>query len=235
MITIVIFVGSGTFFQQKVYVETYFNESVQGLSEGSPVKYLGIDIGYVKEITQIDNVYKINRTKDGQTKERYVYVLMVLNNKFFRGIPNSKTAQTIAKDVASGLRFQITLQNVTGTAYIELKFVEPQRRTSLPIMWQPKHYYIPSTQSTLSYLKSKAVEALAEISQINFKGMVHSMNQLTIKIDNLFKNSNQQLIETVDNIHTISENLSSFTEQTKDFPSYTLFGNPPPKLDPSKL
>ena len=41
------------YFRPKTIVETYFTESVNGLSPGAPVKFKGIDIGKVTEISLI--------------------------------------------------------------------------------------------------------------------------------------------------------------------------------------
>ena len=44
---IVIF-GAGAMFKEVILLETYFNESVQGLDIGSPVKFRGVSVGQVK-------------------------------------------------------------------------------------------------------------------------------------------------------------------------------------------
>ena len=45
------------YFRPKTIVETYFTESVNGLSPGAPVKFKGIDIGKVTEISLSSKVY----------------------------------------------------------------------------------------------------------------------------------------------------------------------------------
>ena len=42
--------GGGTVFQKTMTVETYFEESVQGLDAGSPVNFRGVKIGKIAEI-----------------------------------------------------------------------------------------------------------------------------------------------------------------------------------------
>src|SRR5438270_12082970 len=49
-VILLLIVGSGRWFQSKTVVETYFNESVQGLDIGSKVKYRGVVVGEVKSI-----------------------------------------------------------------------------------------------------------------------------------------------------------------------------------------
>ncbi|MEO5701316.1 MAG: MlaD family protein, partial [Casimicrobiaceae bacterium] len=50
-IALLLIIGSGRYFQPRVVIETYFNESVQGLDIGSKVKYRGVVIGDVTAIS----------------------------------------------------------------------------------------------------------------------------------------------------------------------------------------
>ena len=57
IISAILLLNNQKLFSKTTYIETYFNESVQGLSTGSPVKYRGLDIGYVKNIAFVNEVY----------------------------------------------------------------------------------------------------------------------------------------------------------------------------------
>ncbi|MCI0481858.1 MAG: MlaD family protein, partial [Candidatus Dadabacteria bacterium] len=57
----IIFFGGGKFFEEKVTVETYFDQSVQGLSVGSSLEFQGVQIGNVSYIGFAFNEYKTNR------------------------------------------------------------------------------------------------------------------------------------------------------------------------------
>ncbi len=57
----IIFFGGGKFFEQKVTVETYFDQSVQGLSVGSSLEFQGVQIGNVSSIGFVFNEYKTNK------------------------------------------------------------------------------------------------------------------------------------------------------------------------------
>src|SRR5438552_5807474 len=54
LVLLLLIVGSGRWFQSKTIIETYFNESVQGLDIGSKVKYRGVSVG---EVTRIGFTY----------------------------------------------------------------------------------------------------------------------------------------------------------------------------------
>ena len=53
----VIILGAGALFKKKIMMETYFDESVQGLSVGAPLKYRGVTIGKVEHIGFVRNEY----------------------------------------------------------------------------------------------------------------------------------------------------------------------------------
>ena len=50
IVTAIVIFGAGAIFQEYIYVESYFEDSVQGLSVGSPMKFRGVDVGQVSEI-----------------------------------------------------------------------------------------------------------------------------------------------------------------------------------------
>ena len=50
LVFLLVLLGAGRLFQSKIVMETYFNESVQGLELGSKVKYRGVIVGEVKSI-----------------------------------------------------------------------------------------------------------------------------------------------------------------------------------------
>ena len=62
----VILLGVGTVFEKTSLVETYIDESVQGLDVGSAVKFRGVPIGKVEKISLTSAEYA--------TRKRYVLV-----------------------------------------------------------------------------------------------------------------------------------------------------------------
>ena len=82
MIVLVI-IGSGRWFQPKLTVETYFNESVQGLDIGSKLKYRGVAIGDVTKIGFSYNQYQLD--KPMTQRVRYVVVEAQIQPKLLGG------------------------------------------------------------------------------------------------------------------------------------------------------
>ena len=50
IVTAVIVFGAGKFLKKKIIIESYFDQSVQGLEVGAPLKFQGVQIGNVREI-----------------------------------------------------------------------------------------------------------------------------------------------------------------------------------------
>ena len=82
-VVLLVVIGSGRWFQPKLMVETYFNESVQGLEIGSKLKYRGVVIGEVTRIGFTYNTYQLDRPM--AQRERYVLVEAQIQPKLLGG------------------------------------------------------------------------------------------------------------------------------------------------------
>lgn len=239
VILILIFAG-GSWFSRSVDVETYFNESVQGLTVGSPVKYRGITIGKVKQITFTGDIYNL---KPGSKDGRYIYVLFSISPKLagFKGRV-MHAHQFVKHQIADGLRVKMVLQDLTGNVYLELHFLEPGvSKTVLPISWDPKHIYIPSTISVLTRLTDSVQKIVNGLKDVNYKQLFSNLENLAKTTDGTMKNVNRivsrserSFVQTSKNMQTITNSLSDLSAQLAANPSSILFDKPQ-EVDPSKL
>jgi paraquat-inducible protein B len=180
LVILMIVIGSGRVFQQKITIETYFNESVQGLDVGSKVKYRGVVIG---EVTRISFTYvKYQQDKPMSQRLRYVLVEAQLQPKLLGGRAASTditNAENIQQEVEKGLRVRSAAQGITGTNYLEIDYVEPPPPL-LPIDWTPDNAYIPSTQSTVAALLNSAQEVMERLHNLDVETMIKNLNALLI-------------------------------------------------------
>ena len=72
LVFLLVMLGAGKLFQSKIVMETYFNESVQGLELGSKVKYRGVIVGEVRSIGFTYTRYQL----DKPMAERLRYVMV---------------------------------------------------------------------------------------------------------------------------------------------------------------
>lgn len=235
--------GSNKLFQKTVYIETYFEESVQGIAEGYPVKYRGLQIGYVKKIALTSEIYpQPNNGLSNQIHSRSIYVLLALTSKMFTHLSENEFKQLLQEQINAGLRVKITPQGITGTTYLELNYVDPKTNQVPLLAWNPKYLYIPSAPGTLTQLSDNLQHLFSELKDVDFKHLFEnlntlltSLNQVSVKTDQLVGNVNKPVEQTLRNFQDVSENLRTLSQQLKLYPSQILFSGAPAPIDPSKL
>jgi ABC-type transporter Mla subunit MlaD len=176
---LIIIIGSGRAFQTKIPIETYFNESVQGLDIGSKVKYRGVVIG---EVTKISFTYvKYQLDKPMSERRRYVLVEAQLQPKLLGGRVATEITgpESMPAEVERGLRVRIAPQGITGTSYLEIDYVDPPPAL-LPISWTPEYAYIPSAPSTVTALVNSASEIMDRLHNLDVEGTVANLNKLMV-------------------------------------------------------
>ncbi|MBF0451884.1 MAG: MCE family protein [Candidatus Magnetomorum sp.] len=177
---LIIIFGAGKLFQKRVMIETYFEESVQGLEIGSPIKFRGVHIGKVESIKMAANVYK--------TETRLIMVRSsLLAEKFPRSIEEFLEAELI-NEINKGLRIRLSFQGITGTAYLEMDYLDPLQNPVLQINWLPKDPYFPSASSVITRLSDAVSNIMRRLQDINIVG-------ITQQFENTL-NSMHQILET---------------------------------------
>jgi paraquat-inducible protein B len=235
--------GSSKLFQPIVYVETYFEESVQGISEGTPVKYRGLQIGYVEKIAFTDEIYGSHHSGSSVgIHNRSIYVRIAITSKLFTQLSDDEVKQLLSKEVAMGLRVKIVAQGLTGISYLELDYANPKSIIPTAINWHPNDFYVPSVTSTLTRLSENAQYIMNELKDVNFKKLFQDVNLLTISLGQVAAKTSGFLSQinypsaiTMQNLEVISSNLRMLSEQLKLNPSSMVFGKSPRPLDPGKL
>ena len=164
--------ASTTWFENRSTFVSLFEESVNGLDRGAPVKFQGVPVGVVTEILiRIDE-----RDKTFQVPVEYEIDLTRLTTQ--TGAYVHLDQETVLRQqVADGLRAQLQMESmVTGQLYIELTYrpdapAWPETRsTALP--------EIPTTPSLLAALGTGAGSLMADVLQVLFQ-----VNQMLDEVD----------------------------------------------------
>lgn len=192
LLATVIVIGGAALFQSTIPAETYFNESVQGLDIGAPVKYRGVPIGRVSNIGFLMNKYP--QSKDGKRASRYVLVEMELREEVFKNfLPIKDIEERLQRTVDMGLRVRLTSQGLTGVSFLEINFFDPKTNPPLPINWDPESLYFPSAPSTMSRLES-ALDAVGgvmrDLEKVNFAGFAETLDDFISTLDKSLKEAN---------------------------------------------
>ncbi|HVE48056.1 MAG TPA: MlaD family protein [Casimicrobiaceae bacterium] len=178
-VAVLLIVGSGRWFTPKLTVETYFNESVQGLDIGSRLKYRGVVIGDVTRITFTYTRYQQQRPMS--ERSRYVLVEAEIQPRLLGGrsaAGDFTDPKTAAIEAERGLRVRLTPQGITGTSYLEIDYVDPASNPPLPIDWDPLNPYVPSARSTLTSFVDAASEIVQRLQNLDVEGTLANMNKL---------------------------------------------------------
>jgi ABC-type transporter Mla subunit MlaD len=176
-VAVLLVIGTGRWFKPRVTMETYFNESVQGLDIGSKMKYRGVVIG---EVTRISFTYvKYETDKPMGNRKRYVLVEAQLEPRLVGGKASTDIAspETTGVEVERGLRVRLAPQGITGTNYLEVDYVDPTTPV-LPIDWVPDNIYIPSAPSTVTQFVNAASEIVERLHRLDIEGTVKNLNDL---------------------------------------------------------
>jgi len=133
--------GARSYNKEENLMETYIENSVQGLDVGSAVKFRGIPIGKIKEISFVWPTYNAPDTPEGQRAMRYARIVFTVDHQCLDKADNIP----FAKLVDDGLRIYVKSQGITGLMYLNMDFAStPFARTMLPVPWEPKYPYVPS-------------------------------------------------------------------------------------------
>ena len=165
----VVVLGAGAIFQKKSIVETYIDESVQGLDVGSPVKFRGVPVGRVDQITLTSVEYR--------TRLQYVLVRISISSNMFQFPINDPTSPQLKSELNRGFRIRIAPQGLTGVAYLEADYLDPERNPPLQIDWPPDYPYIPSATSRITQLSDAVEKILRSIGDIDISTLTQSMEK----------------------------------------------------------
>ncbi|MBI4568330.1 MAG: MCE family protein [Planctomycetes bacterium] len=199
----VIFLGAGALLADQVLLETYLDESVQGLDVGSPVKHRGVLIGNVKEITFVRNRYALNEHDEAFFRYgRYVLVRVGLHAGAFGGRPTEEVREKLARMVGDGLRARLAAQGLTGTAYLEMDYLDPASNPPPPIAWTPATYYVPSAPSTVSRFTESAHKVFTGLEKVDLPRFAENIDRSVATLARLL---DEEVTPTMRNLRETSD------------------------------
>ncbi len=185
LVGLLYFLGNTTLFSSGNRYVMYFNESVNGLNVGSPVKLRGVPIGSVQQILVDTNL---------EDSLHLIPVVVEILPERLKGIDGERLdwsdPKEMEKQIGYGLRGRLQqLSLITGQIYIELDYIRKDDRFSEP---QFHHYgtkeitELPTIPSALAELSEVLAAVRNNLKKINFKEMGDS-------IASLLKNANENL------------------------------------------
>jgi paraquat-inducible protein B len=165
--------ASTAWFEKRSTFVSFFQESVNGLENGAPVKFQGVPVGTVTGILiQIDE-----RDKTFQVPVQYEIDLARLTTQLGTFV-NLDDPAVLRRQIADGLRAGLQMESiVTGQLYIELSY---RTDPAPPELERTATAYpeIPTTPSLMAALGTGAGSLVADMMQVLFQ-----VNQMLADVD----------------------------------------------------
>ncbi|MDB5926549.1 MAG: hypothetical protein JWN13_5485 [Betaproteobacteria bacterium] len=174
LLLMIFLLGGRSLLEPRYTVETYFTESVSGLAVGSPVKFRGVPVGQVSEISIASARYETGRT----LVEKTPYVLVRIQ---LTGI-NADVFDQLQEAVNAGLRVQTHLAGITGQLYLSLDLLDPIKNPALPISWKPDYLYLPSAPSPSNRIVANVEHFLADLDKAEIAQLGQNLNRLVVSL-----------------------------------------------------
>ena len=175
----IIWLGMNKYFEEGKFYATYFDQSVQGLSVDSPVKYRGVTVGRVDQIAVAPDSHLI-------------MVIMVIDSDI-----------TLEKNVLA----QLSVVGITGSMFIELdRGTEEELSLSPTLSFPSKYPIIASTPSEISKLFRGLDDLIQQVNELDLKGI---SNRAKITLDHINSSVDaMQLTELSSELHTSLVNFN---------------------------
>ncbi len=177
-ITAIMLFGAGRFDAKKTQLELYFEDSINGLDIGSPVKFKGVTIGKVSQV--------LVRAKGQAEGDNSVPVIVELDNKLLerRGIIDRlSTAREVEADVKKGLRGKLQqLSFITGLLYVELDYY-PEAPAKFHGAKDSGAIEIPTAPSQIGTLMRAVQGTLDKLSRIDYGAIGARVQSILDRVD----------------------------------------------------
>jgi paraquat-inducible protein B len=215
----VAFLGARSMVKEVVAYVSYFDESVQGLEVGSPIKFRGVTIGYVANIQVAPD-------------RRHVEVITELGvEELIRLGLDAGMKPALSEDprrlkMAADLRLQLASSGLTGVKFLQLDFFDVDANPLPDLPFPVPDHYIPTVPSMLKNLDdslTRMMNSLPEITEraSSILGEVESMvrdlrdQQIPEHITATIETANTLLVTVQDKVGQLdTEELSNGGKRT---------------------
>ena len=178
----IVVLGAGSLFQKNIVVETCIDGSVQGLGVGAPLKFRGVTVGKIKEITVVAWKYKSGLS----------YILVRMNvpadNPWFANADEAR--DWLKEEVAKGLRVRLAIPGVTGNAFLEIDYMDQKKNAPLTLDYQPEYPYLPSAPSYITQLSDSLTRIMTSLEKINVEGLTNSLQAILDSVHEILQATN---------------------------------------------
>jgi len=174
---VLIWLGAANWNRHTRTITTYFDESVQGLEVGSPIKFRGVSVGSVHEISVASDLRHVR-----VTSLVYENVLRRLGLAEQNEPKNTGFLQGELKD--REVRIQLASTGITGVKFLQIDFFDTKRFPVEKLPFDPGPNYVPSTPSTLKSIEEAAVDVGMQLPDLTMRAS-QTLQRLANSVENI--------------------------------------------------
>jgi paraquat-inducible protein B len=171
-----IVLGARSWSQSGVPYVSYFDESVQGLELGSPVKFRGVTVGHVGSIEVGPDQRHIQVTSDLDVRQ--------LERMDLGGAAADEPKARPLLAAHPNLRAQLAQAGITGVKFVSLDYLESDEAPPvLPFPVPERH--IPTTPSLMRSLESSVQKSFDRVPELaeNAARVLVTLNAILARVD----------------------------------------------------
>jgi paraquat-inducible protein B len=210
----VVMFGSGRYFHKTYEFVLYFPSTVNGLRSGAPVKFRGVEIGFVKDIRLqlepdldpgpipvIIEIDPAKLTSRGTTET-------ILNN------PQVRKAA-----IDRGLRGQLQVESfVTGVLFVAIDYFpgSPATYVQQPGARRYRYEELPTQPAALEKARGAVTQVLSNLAEVDFKALTDSATQAVTGINQLVNSPHlQAAVQSMDEVtHRLTDAAAHISQLT---------------------
>jgi paraquat-inducible protein B len=215
----ILLLGSGRLFRQTRDFVLYFDNSVNGLRVGAPVKFKGVEVGSVKDI-------RLQLEKGAEVNKIPVIIEIDLGKLTLRGATPEIAVDREAfhKAVVDGLRGQLAMESlVTGVLYVALDFFPG---TPINFVQQEnvnnKYPEIPTLPTSLELAKDAVDRILNKLEEVDFKRLLDSFTKTSDGVGQLVS-VNSPIVKSI--LQSVDQAMPQLRGAISDFRTLTATAN----------
>jgi phospholipid/cholesterol/gamma-HCH transport system substrate-binding protein len=171
LLTTVAVLGARNLHTEVEHCVSYFDESVQGLDVGSPIKFRGVTIGTVSGIDIAPDHRNVEVRSDLGVAELTRLGLDVAMGPVRHGAPKKL-------EIASDLRVQLASSGLTGVKFLQLDFFVVADNPEPVLTFPVPENYIPAAPSTMKNIEDSLVRVIHRMPEV-----VEQMSGVLSRVD----------------------------------------------------
>lgn len=202
IVAMIMYFGTAHFLNQSTQFILFFDQSVNGLNVGSPVKFRGVPVGEVKRI--------MIRAEGQRADSTAIPVIIQINRSRLEndlGVSSGAfDPKSIQDSLDRGLVAQLNLESfITGQLFVEFSF-EPNRAldTIRHLETTSAIIEIPTLNSSLDQITADVAQIIADLSALDLEELNRNINGLLL--------SATQTLDGIDSAG-ISDSITSASNQ----------------------